>query len=135
MTTVTLAYPEATEATSVTLQYPAGLWDEGKRAYGGGNVASSGVPESFIQRRDRLLSIPLRWHESQHQAVLAFIEAMEDNPSQGCALYVGGSRFACYLDDPSPGERWRPTRYADWVFEYRFVFRTISGAAFNLLKF
>ena len=135
-----IAWPAATEMSYIDIPYPTGRKAEGKRTIGGGNVSSAGVPEAYRIRRDRLLRVPLRWPETLHQQVLAFIEAMEDDPSQGCVIYPDNTDLdvskVCYLEEPAPGDEWWPTFYpADWVYAYDFVFRSADGSAFGWLKY
>lgn len=121
--------------------YPVGRWREGKETPGyGWSEAASGVREGYRIRRQRLLEIRLRWPEWRHQEVLAWIEAVEDDPQLVSTLYPDSTDaltfYSVHLLTPEPGEKWYPEHFPfEGVFEGLFVFRRADFGAFDLLRF
>lgn len=118
---------------SWTALYPCRPWTPADNTVGGRRVAASGLPASYIVRRDALLELTLRFHEDEWADVLAVVAAgqadealtwypdLEDQP---------GVSYAVYLEEPAAGTRWAPLRDQQYprIFEGTLVLRGVSAA-------
>lgn len=59
--------------TTYSFLHPQKLWTPAARSVGGSNVSDSGVPESFILRRDQLVKLVLRFSEAEWADVDAWL--------------------------------------------------------------
>jgi hypothetical protein len=111
---------------------PARFWSPTDNTVGGTRVSAAGVPATYVVRRDGLLELPLRLHESEWPDLLALVAYGQsglpiswapdaDNP--GAAVDV-------YLESPAPGEKWTPTRSAEFprVLEQTLTLRGLTTA-------
>ena len=94
-----------------TTPLPVTAWLPAETTVGGSRVAGSGVPASYMVRRDGLIDLTLRFEEGGWPDVLALVQFGQTAESflwQPDAL--GTEAFAVYLDIPAPGAKWAPTR-------------------------
>lgn len=116
-------------ASAFAATLPARPWTPVDNTVGGSRTAASGVPASYIVRRDGLLELTLRIEEAEWAAFLALIVF-----GQSAAAFVWfpdaeeATSFTVYLDSPAAGEKWKPTRdtYAR-VFEVTITLRSTDG--------
>ena len=102
--------------TTLVLDLPTQPWVPGDLTIGGIRVSGAGVPATYIVRRDATVALVVRIHEVEWPTLLALIAYGQaalpflwypdaDDPTVG---------FNVYLDAPAPGEKWAPTRVADF---------------------
>ena len=97
---------------------PMGLSVPVHAPIGGGDRAASRIPEVFIRRRDNLRRLWLRGYTSEWAAVRAWIEATHDAAASFTFwpdVAVPGTSYACYLEEPGPGQRFEPTPDAEFT--------------------
>lgn len=111
---------------------PALPWLPHDRSIGAMHIAASGVPASYVARRDYLLDLTVRVLESEWPAFLSFLQwAME---AESFTWYPDANdldiSFEVYLDSPADGGDWSPSRGAfDGIFEAAIVLRNAGLAA------
>jgi hypothetical protein len=119
-------------AGDFTTKLPARAWQPADETVGGVRLAASGVPATYVVRRDATLEVTLRIEEAEWAALLALVafgqsgEVITWFPDANEA-----ESFAVYLHAPAPGQRWAPTRDADFpqVFQVALTLRGAAGAA------
>jgi hypothetical protein len=111
-------------------------WMPYDHSIGGMRIAASGVPASFIVRRDRMLEVTCRVFEAEWLDCLALIEYGQTmapitwHPDIEDPEPTAPETVSVYLDHPAPGERWSPTRLAEFpqCLEVPLMLRGVSGA-------
>lgn len=111
--------------------YPARAWNPSDEPIGGARISAAGVPASYIVRRDALLELTLRFTEAEWPTVRALVAFGQSG--QEIAWYPDAAEvtsFSVYLHAPAAGERWGPTRSADFprVFELTLTLRGVDDA-------
>ena len=99
---------------------------------GGSRTAASGVPASYIVRRDAMLELGLRFWESEWASVLNLVawgqtrQAITWFPDALDLL----TSFEVYLEAPLAGERWAPQRDSNFprTFEVSLTLRGVGAA-------
>ena len=105
-------YGTGGDATTLTFQLPARAWVNREEAVGGRRIAAGGVGASYVVRRDEIISVPIRFRESDWPAVLDFVrwgQSEETFVWYPDALDLLTS-FVVYLHAPAAGERVEPQR-------------------------
>lgn len=119
-------------AQSFEATISAAAWVPADRTVGGARIAASGVPASYVVRRDALLTLTLRIWESEWVAVANLIVWGQSAQTITWApdATAPATTYAVYLDSPAPGETFAPTRSADFprVYEVTITVRGASGA-------
>jgi hypothetical protein len=116
-----------------TTSIPARAWLPADESIGGVRVAASGVPATYLVRRDVLLELTLRFPESEWDDVLDLVtfgqsgETITWYPDADAT----GTSFSVYLQAPAPGERCNPTRDGTYprMLEVTLMLRGASGSA------
>lgn len=115
---------------------PQKFWTPASRPHGGGNVSDSGVPESFIIRRDQLVYLELRFTEAEWPDFASWIETVQDGSAFDFWFdYTDDTtRYTVYLEEPSIGDgEIRPDRDEyNSVFSHKVVLRSTSSTRFNV---
>lgn len=104
-------------------------WTPGDDTLGGVRVAASGLPASYIVRRDALLDVMLRFRESEWPAVLSLVTYGQTG--QVITFFPDAEElttFDVYLQTPAAGERWAPSREATYPRVLTLAL-TLRGAA------
>ena len=107
------AFTYNSPAVTLALTIPARPWAPVNRTVGGTDVATSGVRESFLLRRDHLLTLQLRFRESEWTAVESWITWAQANPGTAFSFLpdgVGTAAHSVYLEAPQVDEDVAPTR-------------------------
>jgi hypothetical protein len=105
-----------------------------KAAIGGSETSATGVPASYVVRRDYLLAVPLRFEEEDWGDVEYLIDTMQDHAVEieffPDAEEVADSYF-CWLESPGMGEAWEPSRSDELGggrgYEVTVVLRSVLG--------
>jgi hypothetical protein len=95
----------------MTVSLPARPWIPIDESIGGVRIAASGVPATYLVRRDVKLTLTLRFDESEWADILALVTAGQSG--EGLVWYPdadSGTSFDVYLHTPAPGEVCTPTR-------------------------
>jgi len=110
-------------------------WIPVDETVGGMRKAASGIPASYIVRRDVLLELGLRIEESQWDELLAFVAFGQTAQSfrwfpDATLTDPDYDNFEVYLDAPAAGERWAPTRDGSYprMLEMKITLRGVGGA-------
>ena len=120
-----------------TTVLPTRPWTPLDETLGGRRVAASGLPATYVVRRDALLELPVRVLEAEWDDLLALVTFgqtggqitwypdIEDAP---------GTSFDVYLEAPAPGIRWNPTRLADYprALEVTLTLRGVTTAPWQV---
>lgn len=124
--------------STLYLTLPMRLWTPSSRPVGGSGVAN-GVPESFIIRRDQLLSVRLRFYEVEWPFVGDLFDSLQLYLSSGFTFYPDYLRnpstyILCYLEEPVPPNEIKPERDDSYIGAYHLdaVFRSMAGGRFDL---
>jgi hypothetical protein len=118
--------------TAWTMELSARPWIPGDSTLGGSRTAAAGVPASSVVRRDSLIKLTLRFEEYEWPNVHALIrygqtaqafQWFPDADDTGDTVFV-------YLDAPVVGERFAPTRMAEYErgMEITLTLRELPGA-------
>ena len=118
-------------ASDFSTNLPARAWVPADETVGGARIAASGVPATYIVRRDDLLTLVLRFEESEWEDVRDLVvfgqsgQTLRWFPDADDAANV-----PVYLQTPAPGERWAPTRDGQYprVFEVTLTLRAAGTA-------
>lgn len=101
---------------------------------GGLRKSASGVPASYIVRRDKLLDLVLRVDESQWEELLAFITFGQTAATfrwfpEATLTDADYDSHEVYLDAPAAGQRWAPSRSSEYprVFELTITLCGVAG--------
>lgn len=129
-------------STTFDATISARAWTPQDSTVGGSKTAASGVPASYIVRRDSLLAFGLRFWEEEWPEVLNLVTWGQSK--QTLTWYPDlddlATSFAVYLEAPAPGEAWSPERSQDFprTFELTLTLRgagaTIPWANYFLLS-
>jgi hypothetical protein len=116
-----------------TTVLPARPWTPADETLGGRRVAGSGVPATYIVRRDALLDLTLRLLEAEWDDLLALVTFGQTGGQITWYPDVDdapGTSFTVYLEAPAPGMRWAPTRLADYprALEQALTLRGVASA-------
>lgn len=131
------AYPNTPKvvynSTTLLFTRPARPWIPGTQGVGAGRAESAaGVPSVWVTRRDRLLSVPLRFTESEWPSVRAWLVwAMDGGGS--FAFYPDqneATSYTVYLVSPSIADEVAPSRGEHFgEMELTVKIRTTAGTA------
>jgi hypothetical protein len=121
------AYGSSTFETTISVR----PWTPRDSTVGGTRVAGSGVPATYVVRRDNMVSVTLRLREDQWedlldlvaygQAGLPFIWYPDANDLT--------ESFTVYLHAPAAGSEWEPTRgELPRILEATLTLRSLSGS-------
>lgn len=122
--------------TDWTMGIPIRAWGRSTPTVGGSRTAAGGTPASYIVRRDHLLSLPLRFRESEWEdlhGVLAWGQASESFEWYPDALDPATS-FTVYLISPAAGEEIEPQRSAEYpkLLELTVELRRVDNEIWTL---
>ena len=110
----------------------ARAWTPRDATVGGSRTAASGVPASYIVRRDALLDFRLRFWETEWPTVLNLVSYGQGK--QALTWYPDlddlDVSFSVYLEAPAPGEAFAPERDPDFprTFELPMTLRGVGAA-------
>ena len=115
-----------------TTPLPVTAWLPAESTIGGSRVAASGVPASYLVRRDGLVDLTLRFEEDGWPDVLALVQFGQTAESflwQPDAL--GTEAFTVYLEAPAAGARWAPTRDGSYprMMALTITLRSVDGSS------
>lgn len=129
-------YP-STSGTVFILMYPMRHWTRRQQTVGGHRVAAAGHPNVAARtvRRDYLLDVVLRLHETELDAAESLIAWAQDNPATTFDFLphfdgTAGS-YPSYLISPVQEEEFTPQRNSEVasVFETTLTFKRSTGAS------
>jgi hypothetical protein len=129
--------------TIVRLSLPARPWNERVRTIGGYEKIDSGARESWTQRRDRILALPLRFDEAERPAVDLMIEWLQDFAGGPADVWLSEDDFDAALDpisflleSPMQGTDFAPARATEpGIFEATIEITREDGAAWSIPYF
>lgn len=113
------------------------LWTPSSQPVGGSNVSDSGVPETFIIRRDQKVDLELRFTEAELASVMAWLEWAQDNATSFYYWFNAEditTRYSVYLESPSLGDgEIKPDRdeYRS-VYSIKVTLRSTNGTRFDV---
>lgn len=118
--------------SSFETEHPSRPWTPMDETVGGSRTAASGVPASYLVRRDATVSLTLRLEETEWADFLALIAFGQT--AQAFLWFPDTDEvenFSVYLAVPSAGERLTPTRDNAYpaVFEVTITLRSADGTA------
>lgn len=122
-------------AVDKTFDIPQRPWDPSEVGVGGSDVAGSGIPAAYEIRRDYLLTLNLRFRESERADVMRFLRHLQRGGS--ATVYpdqaVAGTSHAVYGHAPKLDEEVRPTRDASdpSILELPVTVRRTTQAEFT----
>ena len=104
-------------------------WIPADATVGGSRTAASGIPASYIVRRDALVELTIRASEDEWPELLSLIAYGQT--AQAFTWYPEAAESESrlvYLEAPLAGERWAPSRVAEFlrVFEMTITLRAIA---------
>lgn len=109
--------------TTLNMTHASAKFTPDRFVVGGGTEAASGVPETFVIRKDGLLALTLVVDESEVAAVTAWIDWVMDNGSLGYFTYYpdqGKSlNYQCWLVKPKIAEKWGFRRHDSYLRAYQ----------------
>lgn len=109
--------------TTFDFTIPSTLWVPKTKMIGGGDESAAGIPEVFEIRRDHLVSLSVRFFESQWPNVAAWLEWAQSNAGSFAFWFDkadAGTAHTCYLITPGPTEMIDPDRDS-FVGAYRLA--------------
>lgn len=106
--------------TTLLLQESSGIWVPDRFTQGGSSESAGGVPETFVVRKDGLLTLPLRFMENELATVVAWIDWCHANGSLGWFTFwpdqnKPGLSFQAWLISPKVGAKWGIQRASGYV--------------------
>jgi hypothetical protein len=111
----------------------------GRHALGGEDESWAGVPEKWVDRKDRLLTLRPRFTEDEWPELADVVEHAQ---TTGAALAVwpdaaaAGTSYETYLIAPKMNEKLRPEpSQPDGYFEIGLEVRTTDGSAIEPVYF
>lgn len=117
-----------------TPSLPPRAWTPMDETLGGVEITATGIPVSYIVRRDQEVELTLRFGEDEWDAVLALVEWGQSGQEMQWypdALLTDPDydASAVYLQSPAAGERWGPTRDGQYprTFEVTLMLRGVGG--------
>lgn len=120
--------------TTLALTIAQRPWSPSSQAVGGAELGAP-TPAAYVVRRDELLDVTLRFHESEWAAVRAWLvwaQALPNTFDYFPDLYLSAFH-TCYLVSPVMGEPIRPVREETFgVYEIGLQFRKVDGTAWDL---
>lgn len=124
---------------TLTWSQSSGLWTPDSMSQGGGSESAAGVPETYIIRRDGLLTWMLRFLETEWISTATFIQWCLDSGSQGYFDFypdqTKAQHYQCWLIKPKVGEKWGVQRVSGYqkAFELTLELRTRAvGTMFDV---
>lgn len=125
-----------TGPTTLELTWPQKLWTPSSRPIGGSAVSDSGIPESFVIRRDQLCKVEIRFTEAEWLTMDEFLIWAQNANSFDFWFDKDDedTAYTCYLDDPRIGDGdVTPSREGyPYVFTIPLVLRTTDGSRFDV---
>lgn len=125
-------------ASVVVLTYSMRPLTPIKQDVGGGTVAGSGVPETYVVRRDYMLTLSLRVLEAEWPLIVDMVNVCHDLGSLGQIRFYPdpeGSPLTFYtgwLQKPEPGDEFTPTERDQQylgLFTVEITLRLLAGSA------
>jgi hypothetical protein len=112
-------------------------WELVVETTGGQDESAAGIPEAFVIRRDQILSVRLRFWESEWLALEEMVAYLQDTASP---LRFHARRSMpgdmCYLVSPKVGDRFAPSRGdKPGTHEVTIQLRKVDGSRWNLSYF
>lgn len=121
--------------TTITFQVPASRWTHRTRTIGGTAVADSGLPATFVRRRDRLCLIRQPILEAEREAVEAWLDYVRNDTPFVLRFSANDAATAhtVYLDAPRIGAEDVELTPHDYLGAYwlEFTVRTVDGSRFR----
>lgn len=109
--------------TTLLMTQSSTIWVPSRLVQGGNTESAAGVPETFVIRKDGLLSVGLRFLESEWASVAAFIDFCLESGSQGWFTFFPdqskGLSYQSWLLKPKVGDRWDLKRVENYVKAYQ----------------
>jgi len=118
--------------SSFETEHPARPWLPADETVGGSRTAASGVPASYVVRRDATVSLTLRIEEAEW---IDFLLLIAFGQSAQAFLWFPDTdeaeSFSVYLEAPAAGAQLTPTRDGAYpaVFEVTITLRSADGTA------
>jgi hypothetical protein len=98
-------------STTLVFDIPPESWLPREGSIGGMIRATSGIPASYVVRRDRMVDLTLRIREEEWSSFLNFLVWAQEGGSFTWIPRVGGTEeYEVTLFAPMPGAVWAPTR-------------------------
>ena len=124
-------------APGVTINFllPQHFWEPEEGAgFGDEDISAGGVPLSYVVRYDQMVNVVLRWRETEHVAVMTWLEWCMKNKGIPFTFRLdqndAATEYSMYLHSPKTGEMLRPRRppNAPHTRELDMTLRTSNGA-------
>lgn len=132
-----IQYNNGVSDVVLTLSEPQKFWLPRSKPLGGRNVSDSGIPESYVVRRDQLVDVELRFTEAEWSEVATWLEYVQDN-STAFSFWFDASddttEYVVYLEEPSASnEEIAPSR-DDFssILTIRLVLRSTTAIRFDV---
>lgn len=94
--------------------YSMGMWTPQRAVQGGMAESATGIPETFVTRKDAILQIRLRFQEGGWPIVQHWIDWCFQMGSRGSFNFyphnIAGQYYITWLVSPKMNERWSPVR-------------------------
>lgn len=132
-------WTEGAETIDESLLLPVGLWRHAGPPVVGGDIESdAGQPASFVVRRTRTLSIPIRFYESEWPTVRRLVQFAQGDVSFAWHPDPDDVRvYDLYLESPAVGEDIAPE--PDGVYpramSITITVRQVDDSAFDGLEY
>lgn len=135
-----VVYDNAGVSTACIFAIPQRFWTPGTAGRGGSDTATSGAVEAFVTRRDSIIDVVIRFHESMWPCVEAWIATVQDT-GQAFDFWFDqlddATLYSVYLHSPKMGDdvKVRRDEYKP-VYEIDLTLRSaVVGTRFDVRAF
>ena len=123
------------DVTDYTTELPVRAWNYRTPTVGGSRKSATGVPASYVMRREDILVVTLRFHEWDWLTVRALVvwgQAAE--PFDWFPDADEATSYEVYLESPAAGTDIVPTRLSDFprVLELTIEIRKVDGTPWDV---
>lgn len=128
-----------TGPTTLSLTLPMTQIVSDRDTVGGRSESGAGIPENYILLKRSYVTATLRFYETELPSVVAWLDWVMDNGSQGFFDFYpdkgSATKASCYLTKPLPGNRYGVVRDPEMsmVLNLPIELRTVNNALFNVV--
>ena len=106
-------------ANTLLLQNSSGMWTPDRMTQGGATESGAAVPETYVLRKDGLLTVAIRFAETELAAVVGWVDWCHDSGSLGYFDFYPDQaktlHYQSWLLKPKVGDRWDIRRVPTYV--------------------